>query len=139
LTEFFLQLLQIGPHLLLAAYLILRRLDLGSAEPRHQRRPLRLGQAQCALRLVKLARQLRKPVGIRAGGLLGGGNLLPRMIIRLSEPLAGRAERFLGSAEFVAKPCDRRLRGGSFCDSCSLIMMGFHAAIYRARRPRHGC
>jgi len=44
LTKLFLQLLQIGAHLLLSARLILHRLDLGPAEPRHQRRPLRLGQ-----------------------------------------------------------------------------------------------
>jgi len=139
LTQFFLELLQIGPRLLLSTYLILRRLDLGSAEPRHQRRPLRLGQAQCTLRLVELARQLRKPVGIRAGGLLGRGDFLSRIVIRLSEPLAGHAQRLLGSAEFIAEPCDHCLRGRPLGDSRPLIMKDFHAAIYRARRPRYGC
>ena len=138
LTELFLQLLQIGAHLLLSARLILRRLDLGSAEPRHQRRSLRLGQAQCALRLVELARQLRKPVGIRAGGLLRGGNLLPRGVVRLSKPLLGHAQRLLRSAEFLAELRDCYLRCRPFRDSRPLIMNGFRAAIYRARRPRHG-
>ena len=129
---------QIGAHLLLSARLILRRLDLGSAEPRHERRSLCLGQAQCALRLVELARQLRKPVGIRASGLLRGGNFLPRGVVRLSKPLPGHAQRLLRSAKFLAELRDCYLRCRPFRDSRPLIMNGFRAAIYRARRPRHG-